>query len=108
MLVERSQFQLTEDTKMKMKFLLSLVVLAIVLSAMAQAGTDTTFDSWGDQMEEWLKGSLGKSVSIGFVIVGIIGAMARQSLMPFALGVGCALGMNYTPDVINIMFTATI
>lgn len=101
-------FELSEDGVMKLKFFLSLCVLAVVMSAMAQAGSDTTFDAWGDQMEEWLTGSLGKAVSIAFVVVGIVMGVVRQSLMAFAVGVGAALGLNYTPDVIDTMFSALI
>ena len=108
MTINQTQFALSEDAKMKIKLMLSLLVLAVVMSSMAQAGTDTTFDAFSDQMEAWLKGSLGKAVSLGFIVLGIIGAMMRSSLMPFAIGVGCAVGMNYTPDVIDAMFSATI
>ncbi len=101
-------FTATENNLMKMKFALSLVVMAVVFSAFASAGTDTTFDSWVTQMTDWLEGSLGKGVSIAFVIVGIVIGIMRQSLMAFAVGVGAALGMNYTPDIINSMFSAVL
>uniref|UniRef100_UPI00398498E0 TraA family conjugative transfer protein n=1 Tax=Vibrio parahaemolyticus TaxID=670 RepID=UPI00398498E0 len=52
--------------------------------------------------------SLGKGVSIAFVIVGIVIGIMRQSLMAFAVGVGAALGMNYTPDIISSMFSAVL
>ncbi|NOI31839.1 TraA family conjugative transfer protein [Vibrio coralliilyticus] len=108
MTLNPTEFALSEDAKMKIQLALSLVALAVVMSAMAQAGTDTTFDGLADQFEAWLKGSYGKAVSLAIVIVGIIGAAMKSSLMPFALGIGCAVGMNYVPDIIDAMFTATL
>ena len=103
-----TKFNISEDTKMKVHFFFALVALALVMSALAQAGTDTTFDAFGNELENWLEGSLGKTVSIAFVVVGILGAIMRQTLMPFGIGVGCAVGMNYTPTIIDTMFTALI
>ncbi|BBM67921.1 hypothetical protein VA249_45670 (plasmid) [Vibrio alfacsensis] len=101
-------FTASENALMKTKFFLSLIVLACIMSALATAGSDATFDTWVDQMTNWLEGSLGKGVSIAFVIVGIVMGVMRQSLMAFAVGVGAALGMNYTPDVISGMFSAVL
>lgn len=92
--------------KANLGFLFSVMVLVLVMSAMTHAGTDTTFDGWVTNMEDWIKGSLGKGVSIAFVIVGIVMGVVRQSLMAFAIGIGAALGLNYTPTIIGTMFTA--
>lgn len=101
-------FVLNEEAKEKAKFLLSLFVLMLVMATFAHAGGDQTFSGWVDTMEEWLEGSLGKGVSISFILVGIIMGVTRQSLMAFATGVGAALGLNYAPAVIGGMFSATI
>lgn len=42
------------------------------------------------------------------VLVGIIGGIARQSLMAFATGIAGALGLNYAPDIIDAVMSATI
>lgn len=101
-------FNITEETKLKVMAALSLVALSIVLMAMAQAGTDTTFDTWVDQVEDWLEGSLGRGISLAMVAVGVIGAIRQQTLFPIAMGVGAALGLNYAPAVIGGMFTGVI
>ena len=101
-----TQFKISEDMKMRVLFFLSLCVLVAVMQLMAHAGSDDTFDDWVTEMSGWLQGSLGKGVSIAFVLVGIVMGVVRQSLMAFAIGVGAALGLNYTPDVISGMFTA--
>lgn len=100
-------FNLT-DTQAKTLFLLSLVVLMCVLNTTAYAGTDATFDSWVTQMTDWLQGSLGKGIAIGFILVGIVMGMIQQSLMAFAIGVGAALGLNYTPTILTNMFSAVL
>ncbi|MEZ9922388.1 TraA family conjugative transfer protein, partial [Vibrio breoganii] len=52
--------------------------------------------------------SLGKGIAIAFVMVGIVMGVVRQSLMAFAIGVGAALGLNYTPTIIGNLFTAIL
>lgn len=102
------QLNVSEDMTMRIAFFLSLLVLVMLISLMAHAaGTDTTFSAWVDEMTNWIKGSLGKGVSIAFILVGIIMGITRQSLMAFAIGVGAALGLNYTPDIVSTMFSAT-
>ncbi|NGZ66616.1 pili assembly chaperone [Vibrio aestuarianus subsp. cardii] len=100
--------QAKQNAKMQLHFFFALMVLAVVMTMMAQAGTDTTFDTWATEMEDWLTGSFGKSVSLAVVVVGMVGAVMRQSLMPLAVGVGAALGMNYAPPIIDGMFTAIL
>lgn len=97
-----------ENIQMQLKFFLALIVLCLVMTVMVQAGMDTTFDTWADEMEDWLTGSFGKAVSLAFVVVGMIGAVVQRTLMPIAIGVGAALGMNYAPPVIDGMFTAIL
>lgn len=101
-------FTASENTMMNIKFFVSLMVLAMLMSALAHAGTDNTFGSWVTQMTDWVEGSLGKGISIAFVIVGIVMGVVRQSLMAFAIGVGAALGLNYAPDIITGMFSAVL
>lgn len=96
------------ESKERLALFAGLIVLSLMMLAMAHAGTDATFDAWVDNMDSWLKGSLGKGISIGFVVIGIIAGMMRQSLMAFVVGVGAALGLNYTPSVIDAMFTAIL
>lgn len=97
-----------ENKKQQILFFAGLMLLTALMAVMAHAGQDTTFDNWTDKMTEWLQGSLGKGVSIAFVLVGIVIGITRQSLMAFAIGVGAALGLNYTPDILGSMFTAVL
>lgn len=100
---------MTQERKQQIMFFAGVVILTLLMSTLAQAsGTDTTFDKWVDTMTAWLEGSLGKGISIAFVLVGIIMGITRQSLMAFAIGVGAALGLNYAPTILDSMFTAII
>lgn len=104
-----SKVAMNDEMKMRIAFFASLAVLTFVMAAMAHAGgTDTTFDVWVDEMTAWITGSLGKGIAIAFVMVGIVMGVVRQSLMAFAIGVGAALGLNYTPTIIGNLFTAIL
>ena len=87
---------------------ISLIALSIVCAATAFAGKDATFATWTKTMTDWIAGSLGLGISIAFVLIGIIVGAAKQNLMAFAIGIGSALGLNYTPTILAGMFTATI
>ncbi|GMQ49671.1 TraA family conjugative transfer protein [Vibrio sp. 10N] len=100
-----SKIELTNG-QMNMLFLCSLLALVFMMNSSALAGADSTFDTWVSQMTDWISGSLGKGIAIGFVLIGIVVGMVQQSLMAFAIGVGCALGLNYTPSILSSMFTA--
>ncbi|MDX7495614.1 TraA family conjugative transfer protein [Providencia stuartii] len=41
------------------------------------------------------------------VIVGVAAAVVRQSLMVFAVAVGAAIGLYYSPDIIDGMMAST-
>ena len=52
----------------------------------------------------WIKGDLGRTLSIAFVLIGLAYGMARNSLIGFATGVGAAVGLQVTPTIINSIF----
>lgn len=97
---------LKNSTK-KFSYLLTFIFVSTMTNP-AFAGADTTFSSWVSQMTDWVEGSLGLGISIAFVIIGIVYGAAKQNLMAFAIGVGAALGLNYTPSILNSMFTAMV
>ncbi len=94
--------------KDKAALVLSLILLSIIVSSPTWAGSDSTFDVWVDQLTAWIEGSLGKGVSIAFVLIGIIMGIVSQTLKAVVIGVGCALGLNFTPTIIDTMFTALL
>ena len=52
----------------------------------------------------WIKGDLGRTLSISFVLIGLAYGMARNSLIGFATGVVAAVGLQVTPTIINSIF----
>ncbi|MBF0391709.1 MAG: hypothetical protein HQL38_03405 [Alphaproteobacteria bacterium] len=80
----------------------------LIVTDPAWAGADTTFDDVWVTLSDWIRGSLGKVIALGFVGVGLISGMVRQSLTGFATGVGAGVGLYTSPDVVEEMITATL
>ena len=75
-------------------------------SGTALAGTDTTFDNITATINDWATGSLGKTLTIGTLLVGGGMAVVSQSLKTALSAVGLALALAYGPGVIQGLFTA--
>ena len=85
---------------------ISLSVLAPELWAadpIVVSGSKDFADIYG-RLVGWIKGDLGRTLSIAFVLIGLAYGMARQSLLGFATGVGAAVGLQVTPTIINSIF----
>lgn len=85
------------------------VACAIALPAAVMAGTGgTEFDPVWTLVTDWSQGALGRIISGTLVLVGIIGGIARQSLMSFAVGIGGGVGLFYAPSIIDATVTGTL
>lgn len=84
----------------------SLIAVAAP-DVLAGAGGSEFDDVW-TQVKDWTQGTLGRIAAGGMVLVGIIGGISRQSLMPFATGVGGAMGLYNSPTVIESIMSATL
>ncbi|MFC0180961.1 TraA family conjugative transfer protein [Thorsellia kenyensis] len=73
----------------------------------AGSGGDAFSDVW-DTLKEWTQGTLGRIIAGAMVLVGIVGGIARQSLMAFALGIGGGMGLYNTPTVVESVMSATL
>lgn len=81
----------------------------ITVSTAASASTaDTTFNDIVTKLTDWAEGSLGKTISLAMLVVGIAAGIVRQSVMAAVAGVAGALVMSYGPAVLTGIFTATI
>lgn len=103
---------ITSTSKNKTNFLF-WVALTLVISFMfanqAYAGTGgTEFDDVWTTITDWTQGTLGRIVAGAMILVGIVGGIARQSLMAFAMGIGGGVGLYNTPTVVESIMTATI
>lgn len=96
-------------TRARSAALRAATALALLSPAMAFAGsTDTTFDSVYTQAVNWTQGSLGRLITLVFILVGLIGGIARQSLIAFAVGVGGGIGLYNAPSIVASLFSANI
>lgn len=59
-------------------------------------------------LTEWAQGNVGKTMSLGMILVGIASGIARQSIMSFAVGIGGGLGLYNAPTIIDTVFNATV
>ena len=74
----------------------------------ADSGTDTEFDSIWETLVGWTQGTFGRIVALAMVVVGIVGGIARQSLMAFAVGIGGGMGLYNSSGVIDVMMGAAV
>jgi len=86
---------------------ISAIMFFMMNSAMAGGGGDE-FDEVWDTLEDWTTGTLGKIIAGAIILVGIIGGVARQSLMAFAVGIAGAMGLNYAPEIVSTIMSASI
>ena len=86
---------------------LGLMALMISEPSFAGTGCDAFTDVW-DTLKDWTQGTLGRIVAGAMVLVGIVGGIARQSLMAFALGIGGGMGLYNTPTVVESVMSATL
>jgi len=100
-----------ETGKVWMLTLAALAVTAVVLALpdLSWAGsTSGPLDDVYTSITEWAQGNVGKTISLGMILVGIVAGIARQSLMAFASGIGGGLGLYNSPTIIDTVFSATL
>lgn len=90
-------------------YLMAAVTLVLLYAAAAHAGTGggDGFDSVWAAISEYLKGTMGRVLVGLIVIVGVAAGVVRQSLMSFAVAVGAAIGLFYSPEIIEGIITST-
>lgn len=90
--------------------LLALVaVAALTAPDMAHAGAGgTEFDEVWTTIKDWTQGTLGRIIAGALILVGIVGGIARQSLMAFAIGIGGGMGLYNSPVIVESIMGATL
>ena len=103
-----------KSNNLKQAWLWSLAALAVTAAILAfpewvqAASTSGPLSDVYTSLTEWAQGNVGKTVSLGMILVGIVGGIARQSLMSFATGIGGGLGLYNSPTIIDTVFNATL
>lgn len=95
----------------KITAVLSVLMLTVVAIAMATTtSTSTIGDPMGttySDLHAWAQGSVGKTITLACIMVGVVIGVARQSLMAFAIGIFMGLGIYNSPGIIDTIFSAT-
>lgn len=89
----------------------ALAVTAIIVlgatAAYANGTEQTGFSDVWTTITEYMQGSLGRVLVGLIVVVGVAAAVVRQSLMVFAVAVGAAIGLYYSPTIIDGMMASS-
>ena len=92
----------------KKKHLISMALIPVAListQVMAGAG-GTEFTQVHDQVAGWANGTLGKTMGVAALLVGLGIGVIKQSVMAAVVGVAMALVAGFGPDVIDGVITA--
>ncbi len=90
-------------------FIAALAVALLLLPDQAWAGKGgSAFNDVWHTLKDWIQGTLGRIVAASMILVGVIGGIARQSLMAFALGIGGGMGLYNAPLVVETVMSATL
>tara|TARA_R110001583_G_scaffold1028_4_gene8897 strand:+ start:1230 stop:1610 length:381 start_codon:yes stop_codon:yes gene_type:complete len=96
------------------QIMMTAVILAVVVGAMmfandSLAGTGgTEFDDVWTSLKDWTQGTLGRIVAGTMILIGIVGGIARQSLMAFAMGIAGGMGLYNSPTIVESIMSATL
>lgn len=88
---------------------LTFVVFAAALPECAfAAGTDQDFQSLYDMLKNWSQGTLGRSIALMFLLVGLGVGVVRGSIMGAVGCLAAAMALFIGPQIIDNIFTALI
>lgn len=87
---------------------LAPIMLAVVASSSAMAGTDTTFDTIYTEIRGWAEGSLGKLLAVSAFLIGMGIGLVRQSAIAVVLGLAFALIFAFGPGIIDNIVTFAV
>ena len=106
--VAKGGFLMRKKKKVLGLFFLAVVALVLVaLPAYAASSSGPLADVY-TTLTDWAQGTVGKTISLGMILVGIVAGIANQSLMAFAVGIGGGLGLYNAPTIIDTVFNATL
>ncbi|SMC28486.1 conjugal transfer pilus assembly protein TraA [Desulfacinum hydrothermale DSM 13146] len=96
---------------MKKSLMLAMVFgVAMMLPSLVFAGTggEVEFGQVYQTISEWFRGTLGKTIALSALGVGLGMGVVRQSMMAVVLGIAMGIGIYYGPDVIDGIVSAVI
>lgn len=105
-----NQWANTASKKNTLFLFLGLMMISIfLLMSEAHAGSGGgAFDDVWLTIKDWTQGTLGRVIAGSMILVGVVGGIARQSLMAFAMGIGGGMGLYNAPTVVESIMSATL
>ena len=80
----------------------ALLLVAALLPAQAMAGAGgTEFTQVYDQLTGWANGTLGKTLGVSALLVGLGVGVIKQSIIAAVVAIGMALTAGFGPGVID-------
>ena len=65
------------------------------------------FDRLQSTLSQWVTGSLGKSLALGFLLIGLASGLLRGNLSAAVVALGAALALVVGPEIIESVFTTS-
>lgn len=85
----------------------AVAVSLMLCATLASAGAGgTEFTQIYDQLSGWVNGTLGKTIGVASLLVGLGIGVIKQSVMAAVVGVSISLVAGFGPDVIDGVITA--
>lgn len=94
-------------SKRQQQVLIFSVLLLLSASTIAGTGGAEFDDAW-ITLKEWTQGTLGRIIAGSIILVGIGMGVGRQSLTPFAIGAGGAMGLYNSPLIVESIMGAIV
>lgn len=86
-----------------------LAAVLLLFSGMAFASTTgAEFQPIYEKFEGWVQGYGGMAIALASTGIGGIMSVARQTPFPIMAGIGGSILLQYSPDIIAGIMTATI
>jgi conjugal transfer pilus assembly protein TraA len=89
------------------KAALPAIVAGTTLPALAGTG-GTEFNTVYDQISGWTEGTLGKTITVSALLVGLGVGVIKQSVIAAVVGLAMAMVAAFGPGVIEGVFTAAM
>lgn len=95
--------------KLKAMFQAAFAAASIfTASSVMAATTGTEFQTVYQTFEGWVQGYGGMAIAIGAIGLGGLASLAKQTPFPILTGIGSAVLLQYSPDVVTGIMTATV
>ncbi|WP_443743835.1 TraA family conjugative transfer protein [Sutterella sp.] len=107
---EIEQSEKAQSAMRVLGFLLLIAAVYFLASGECFAADQVTndFDGIWKRLQDWTQGSLGKSISLLFLLIGLAAGLLRGSIVSCVVCLGAALALATVPSIINSIFTGTI